>query len=1225
MANRRLLSLLSVSLFLLFASFADATVIVMPSDDALIAKSPVIIEGLVLKSEPVERDGGIWTETVLSVQRAIKGDAGPTVTIREVGGQIGDRTSIVFGSPEYTAGEHVLVFLWPTPRGDYQTRDLFVGKFSMKHSRDGRSLWYRDEVRNGTTLLDGKFQPIADAHIQRDADLFEDYVDQRAHGRHPVRRYEVQNATIGSGQSFTSDFTMISEPSIYRWFAFERGSTAKWYSYGTQPGYTGGGVSELRTGMAAWTSYSSALIKYSYAGTGSGAPSGLSAPNGVNEVVFNDPMNEIDGSWNPSTGGVVGRGGFNNVSGSYSWTSPFAGDASHPQKTYSGVGNISEGNLVIQDNVSPGTRISSSVLAAIIAHELGHTLGFGHSADSTALMYPTISAGGATLRTDDQMAARWLYPNGSAPAPTVPAAPTGLVASAVSSTQASLSWTDNATNETSETVYVAPGSGAFSVAGNVGAGTKSYGIGGLTAGQTYRFKVTASNSAGESPSSNIAQVTMPASATIHAGFTVTPSSGTAGVTTFVTTDQSTGSIASRSWTFGDGATSTALNPTHVYASAGTFTITLTVRNSSGASSSVSHTVSVGAPAPSPSVSANFTFSPASATAGQTVAFYDQSTGGVTSWRWTFGDGSSSTAKNPSHAYAAAGNYTVTLAVSNGSTSSSTARTISVAAVTPGTPSVSASFNYSPAAPSVGQAVVFADASTGSPTSWSWNFGDGQSSSAQNPSHAFAASGNYSVTLTARNSGSSSASTRVVTVASSIGKFSSLVPVSAQTTGAGSSYWRTELTIFNASPFSANVDFVFLPNPGGTPMSRSTVILANRSVTWDNVLRDLFGLTSSTGAIGIQATNPAGTPDLRVSSRTFTTADKGTYGQFVPDVATSIPAKMYITGIDSNAQFRTNVGFVNRSDAAVSSNVTLLDSGGGVIATRSVSFPPKSFQQYALSSLFSALSAQSKTGMSMVVQSSMADAVTSYASVIDNRTQDPVFLPASGAATGGTTIIPAVARLGGAAGTYWRSDVSIFNPTGSPMNVAVRLWAADRDNRGAGAKTFSLGPSKSVRIADVMTWLGAGDGKGALVVSSSGAPANPVVTSRTYTTRTSDGGTYGQGIDGVAASRFASDDIVTGLRSDFTNRANIGFVNTSAATAGVTVTLVAESGVRSSAFITVPANSQTQPTLAGLFPSLNAGTLGNFTIRAHTDSGAVLFTYGSVIDDDSGDPIFIGGN
>jgi PKD repeat protein len=80
----------------------------------------------------------------------------------------------------------------------------------------------------------------------------------------------------------------------------------------------------------------------------------------------------------------------------------------------------------------------------------------------------------------------------------------------------------------------------------------------------------------------------------------------------------------------------------------------------------------------------------------------------------------------------------------------------------------ASFTFSPSSPEVGKSVQFTDTSTGSPTSWQWNFGDGGSSTAQNPSHAYTATGSYTVTLVAGNSFGTDSTNRTLTV----------VPVSA---------------------------------------------------------------------------------------------------------------------------------------------------------------------------------------------------------------------------------------------------------------------------------------------------------------------------------------------------------------------------------------------------------------------------------------------------------------
>jgi hypothetical protein len=60
---------------------------------------------------------------------------------------------------------------------------------------------------------------------------------------------------------------------------------------------------------------------------------------------------------------------------------------------------ITEGLLTIQDGVSPSKNISSTILAEIIAHEFGHTLGFGHSASNVALMYASVTGLGPCCAT----------------------------------------------------------------------------------------------------------------------------------------------------------------------------------------------------------------------------------------------------------------------------------------------------------------------------------------------------------------------------------------------------------------------------------------------------------------------------------------------------------------------------------------------------------------------------------------------------------------------------------------------------------------------------------------------------------------------------------------------------------------------------------------------------------------------------------------------------------
>ena len=123
-----------------------------------------------------------------------------------------------------------------------------------------------------------------------------------------------------------------------------------------------------------------------------------------------------------------------------------------------------------------------------------------------------------------------------------------------------------------------------------------------------------------------------------------------------------GGIASWSWSFGDGNTSSVQHPVHIYAAADTYDVTLTVTDDQGAvgSSGQAVTVDSGSPPNAPPV-ANFSYACSSlaCTFNGTLSTDDA---GVVSYAWNFGDGGSSVLAAPAHTYAAQGNYTVTLSV-----------------------------------------------------------------------------------------------------------------------------------------------------------------------------------------------------------------------------------------------------------------------------------------------------------------------------------------------------------------------------------------------------------------------------------------------------------------------------------------------------------------------------------------------------------------------------------
>ncbi|MBN4051323.1 gliding motility-associated C-terminal domain-containing protein [bacterium AH-315-M05] len=128
----------------------------------------------------------------------------------------------------------------------------------------------------------------------------------------------------------------------------------------------------------------------------------------------------------------------------------------------------------------------------------------------------------------------------------------------------------------------------------------------------------------------------------------------------------------------------------------------------------------------------------------TITFIDSS-GCATSWEWDFGDGNTNTVQNPIHTYAAPGTYNVQLIAIN--TTYACYDTIVKQIVVNTQPT----YDFSIAGFCLGDSTLFTDQSDNNVVTivnWLWDFGDGDTSTTQNPSHLYADTGTYTVTLTA---------------------------------------------------------------------------------------------------------------------------------------------------------------------------------------------------------------------------------------------------------------------------------------------------------------------------------------------------------------------------------------------------------------------------------------------------------------------------------------------
>ena len=143
----------------------------------------------------------------------------------------------------------------------------------------------------------------------------------------------------------------------------------------------------------------------------------------------------------------------------------------------------------------------------------------------------------------------------------------------------------------------------------------------------------------------------------------------------------------------------------------------------------------------------------------TVAFTNQSLGSPNSFYWNFGDGSTSTVRDPVHTYTIPGVYSVSLKALNNQTGGvvmlNSAVTVTAGVVPSPTPTpvpaeITAAFSADRTTGAAPLQVQFTDHSTGHPTSWIWDLGDGNTSRLQNVTHVYSSKGSFSVSLTAQN-------------------------------------------------------------------------------------------------------------------------------------------------------------------------------------------------------------------------------------------------------------------------------------------------------------------------------------------------------------------------------------------------------------------------------------------------------------------------------------------
>ena len=387
----------------------SASTILFQTDSQLIALSERVVHARVVaqRTTRVGTSGHrIFTVTTLAILEDFTGREGDTVDVWELGGTLDGQTLVVGGQVRFAVGEEVLVCL---DRGSLGLRSVAMGfsKFSVVRTGNAPA-----QLRRGIdahTSIVGGVVPAQERSLDEFRALAATVL--RTPSRVVARVAPDNPATVA--QPWTK---FAGEPG-WRWRAADLKVPVLVYRNVSAPAplVSGDGVAEIETALAAWTNPTSASLILHYAGTAleTSVEGGWSTiPEHSILITFEDP-DEIIGFPVLALGGggpIPGAGG-----------------------TVGGVvfDGIDFGFMVFQNAADlPSSFRQPLNFSRIVTHELGHTIGFGHTQEdgqvvnpTLNIMFPSCCAAETpvppSLGPDDLVGLNTVYPAGPATGPTM--------------------------------------------------------------------------------------------------------------------------------------------------------------------------------------------------------------------------------------------------------------------------------------------------------------------------------------------------------------------------------------------------------------------------------------------------------------------------------------------------------------------------------------------------------------------------------------------------------------------------------------------------------------------------------------------------------------------------------------------------------------------------------------------------------------------------------------
>jgi len=426
---------------------------------------------------------------------------------------------------------------------------------------------------------------------------------------------------------------------------------------------------------------------------------------------------------------------------------------------------------------------------------------------------------------------------------------------------------------------------------------------------------------------------------------------------------------------------------------------------------------------------------------------------------------------------------------------------------------------------------------------------------------------------------------------------------AHSPGALGTSWQTDVRLFNGGTMTANVTAIFT-HAGEEGWDHFAAVKLSIAPKQLMALDDVVAATMRTSGIG-QLEFLGDTDALVVTSRTYTHANGGTYGQFIPAVSTPDASTLaYVPQIQATADFRTNVGFAEVSGNSGTVHVTLFDAATGAVVSQN-DYPFVPFDQVQ----FLVTGAALMTAQLSVVSGD--GRIVAYGSVIDSHSGDPIYVAAT-TPRAGAFVAPVISQPG--VNTFWRSDVFVTAPGDSGADFDLTYIDAATGERIA--KHGTVAARQAIRLSDIVgTYFGRPNAFGTVRADLSGSL---VATSRTFTS--SSNGTYGQFIPLLPGSDAGSSRELLHIERSSAFRTNLGAINTGDGDEVVRFTVYDAGGLAlGSTDRTVAPLRVIQFPLDVLTSSLVVD--GRVEVQIVSGSGGGV-AWASVIDNITGDPIFV---